>query len=419
MAKHLNLKNKSQRRMLKPSRNAYMVSVPGRKGLSVGYRVNDESTTWVARRFNNEKYEFQFIGKTDDGTTADGEVYFTFDEAVGKAVEWFKEVQHVGVVSGPFTVQQAVEDYLKAKELEKRKPLQRDRATAKAHIYPALGHVELRKLTHQQVRAWHHGLAQSPAKTRTRAGETQRYRKPVGSEAEALQARQSTANRCLTVLKAALNYAKQETRRIGTSAAWEDVKPFKNADRKRERFLTLDESKNLVKACDVHFGKLVQGALYSGARYSELTHLRVADFNADDGSIFIAKSKSGLERTIYLGPEAIEFFKGMVQDRKPAETLFLKADGKPWKQSEQQRPMDKACDDAKIDNFTFHGLRHTFASQYRIAGGPLDVLKDILGHADLRMTMRYAKIGKSHLQEQSHRYAPVFGLMPTNEAANG
>ena len=80
---------------------------------------------------------------------------------------------------------------------------------------------------------------------------------------------------------------------------------------------------------------------------------------------------------------------------------------------------DKASStEVKIDNFSFHGLRHTFASQYRIAGGPLDVLKDILGHADLRMTMRYAKIGKSHLQEQSHRYAPVFGLMPTGEATN-
>ena len=418
MAKHLNLKNKSHRRMLKPSRNAYMVSVPGHKGLSLGYRVNDESTTWVARRFSNGKYEFNFIGKTDDGIANDGVEHFSFDEAVTKAVEWFKEVEHVTVVTGPYTVKDAVEDYLKDKELAKRVTLYRDRAVAKAHIYPTLGPIELRKLTHAHVRGWHQLLAQAAPKARTKAGQVQATRKHDPNDADALQARQSTANRILTVLKAALNHAKTQTRRVGTSAAWEDVLPFRGADRKRERFLTLDESKNLVKACEAAFGKLVQAALYTGARYGELTALRVADFNATDGSVFIAKSKNGEERTVYLGADALAFFKTVTEGRKPTERMFVKPDGTAWKTSEQQRPMNAACDEAKIDNFSFHGLRHTYASQARMQGMPLDVLKEVLGHKDLRMTMRYAKIGKSHLQEQVQRYAPAFGLMPTNAAVS-
>ncbi len=76
--------------------------------------------------------------------------------------------------------------------------------------------------------------------------------------------------------------------------------PLAGADRKRERFLTLDESRNLVQA-----------AFYIGARLSELTRLRVQDFNAVDGGIFITKSKSGLERTVYWDSDALAFFESV------------------------------------------------------------------------------------------------------------
>lgn len=72
--------------------------------------------------------------------------------------------------------------------------------------------------------------------------------------------------------------------------------------------------------------------------------------------------------------------------------------------------MDEACKTAKIHGVTFHTLRHTYASQARMAGMPLDVLKEQLGHADLRMTMRYAKIGKTHQQKQVEQFAPTFSF---------
>ena len=53
---------------------------------------------------------------------------------------------------------------------------------------------------------------------------------------------QATANRILTVLKAALNYAKTESRRIATDAAWVDVKPFSKVDVPKVRFLSTRRS---------------------------------------------------------------------------------------------------------------------------------------------------------------------------------
>ena len=49
-----------------------------------------------------------------------------------------------------------------------------------------------------------------------------------------------------------------------------------------------------------------------------------------------------------------------------------------------------------IENFRFHDLRHTFATNQRLAGTDLTDLKDLLGHADLSMTMRYAHVTPRH-----------------------
>lgn len=46
-----------------------------------------------------------------------------------------------------------------------------------------------------------------------------------------------------------------------------------------------------------------------------------------------------------------------------------------------------------------HVLRHTFASHFMMNGGNILVLKEILGHTDIKMTMRYAHFAPSHLQE--------------------
>jgi integrase len=52
---------------------------------------------------------------------------------------------------------------------------------------------------------------------------------------------------------------------------------------------------------------------------------------------------------------------------------------------------------AKIRDFWFHDLRHTFASWYMMNGGDLYELAKILGHANIKMTERYAKLGRQHI----------------------
>ena len=59
---------------------------------------------------------------------------------------------------------------------------------------------------------------------------------------------------------------------------------------------------------------------------------------------------------------------------------------------------------AEISGFRFHDLRHTFASWYMMNGGDLYELAKILGHSNIKMTERYAKLGKTpHGEDGRHR----------------
>src|SRR5439155_17844363 len=96
---------------------------------------------------------------------------------------------------------------------------------------------------------------------------------------EAVRRRKDTANRNLTVLKAALNRCLTDGKVACSGLGWRQVRPFKGVGQTRTRFLSDPDARKLVTACSDDFQLLVQGALFSGARYSELTHLLVFDFD--------------------------------------------------------------------------------------------------------------------------------------------
>ncbi len=66
---------------------------------------------------------------------------------------------------------------------------------------------------------------------------------------------------------------------------------------------------------------------------------------------------------------------------------------------------------AKIWDFRFHDLRHTFASWYMMNGGDLYELAKILGHANIKMTERYAKLGQSHIAKTVKVASQIWNLM--------
>jgi integrase len=179
------------------------------------------------------------------------------------------------------------------------------------------------------------------------------------------------------------------------------VKPFKSVDAPVIRYLSDDEITRLLNAGAGAFRDLVHAALLTGCRYGELCRLKVADYNADVGTLTIRESKSGQTRHVTLTGEAPELFDRLVAGRARGDVVFTRADGKAWKRAEQLRPMRDACKRASIvPAVGFHVLRHTHASILAMRAVPMAVIARQLGHADTRMTERhYAHLAPNYVAD--------------------
>jgi integrase len=168
----------------------------------------------------------------------------------------------------------------------------------------------------------------------------------------------------------------------------------------------------LVNACPRDFRRMVQAALLTGCRYSELTNLRCADFNTDSDTLTIRQAKAGKPRHVVLTSEARMLFTAWTAGRPATMHIFVRDDGQPWGRSHQQRPLNDASKIAKISPpVTFHVLRHTHASHLAMKGVGLGVIAAQLGHADTRMTEKhYAHLAPSHVADTIRAHFPTLGI---------
>ena len=233
---------------------------------------------------------------------------------------------------------------------------------------------------------------------------------------DVVRRRRSTANRILTILKAALNHAHREGK-CASDDAWRTAGAFREVDSARLRYLSDEEARRLTNACPVDFRTLVTGALLSGCRYGELAAMTVDDFNPDAGTLRVRASKSGKPRHVVLTQEGRDFVAQLVISKPGGACVFLRSNGKRWTKSEQQRPLSAACRAARIDPaVNFHSLRHTYASRLAMRGAPLAVIAKQLGHADTRMVEKhYGHLAPSYIADTVRAAFGSFGFVePSN-----
>ncbi len=394
-----NLHTRKARERLKQQREPYWRGID--RGAHIGYRKGSTGGFWVARiRKETQGYAFYSIGKADDIQDADGVSVFDFSQAQQKAREWFSQAMKLekGVGVAGYTVNDALDDYLEV--LKSRKSYKRTVYSVKALIRPALGHIKVADLTAKKISEWHRKLAED--KPRLRSKEGIRYKEIQDEGADYQRRRKNSANRTFTILKAALNLAFQDSKAAG-SEAWDRVKPFRDVDRAKIRYLSQDESQRLVNACEGEFKALVQGAILTGARYSELARMRVSDYNRDSGTIHIPETKNGKPRNVIIEAEGQRFFDAITAGKTGEKLIFPKTNAEGqigiWNSSHQIRPIKAACERAKINPaIGFHILRHTHGSHLAMAGTPMAVIAAQLGHSDTRICERhYAHLSPNYV----------------------
>ena len=414
------LDTRTARSKLSPRREPYWRNI--QEGRAFGYRrlPGGKAGAWIARHYDGMtgKRLYSALGSADDLSTADGADTLTFAQAQDAARRWFDTLaRQGGKVVEPITVGQALDAYLADYAGRGGKDERRVRNIVAAHIMPALGDREVAALTSAVMRTWHRKLASSPARLRTRTGaKTQNVREAEDDNAQ--RARRATANRVLTILKAALNLAFRDGA-APSDDAWRRVAPFGKVDAPRIRYLIDAEALRLVNACETDFRRIVTAALLTGARYGELCRLRTADFNEGAGVIEIAAGKTGKGRTVPLTDEGRAFFCALAAGKVRAARLLTRGDGEPWGESHQHRPIGDACAIAKIEPaIGFHILRHTAASRLVNRGVPMSVIAKVLGNSETICAKHYAHVADDYADKMVRAAGSTPGIVPETNIAS-
>jgi hypothetical protein len=136
-----------------------------------------------------------------------------------------------------------MQDYIDHQR-DRGKPVEDLISRTEAWIIPTLGNAVVRELTTPKLQRWLATMAQSAAMKRSRRDGKQAYKAAPVTDEE-IRRRRSSANRVLTMLKAALNLAFGHGK-VGSDLAWRRVAPFEAVDAARIRYLTLAECKRLI-----------------------------------------------------------------------------------------------------------------------------------------------------------------------------
>jgi integrase len=141
--------------------------------------------------------------------------------------------------------------------------------------------------------------------------------------------------------------------------------------------------------------------MHTGLRQGELLRLTwgCIDFASKVITVKATTAKSGKSRHVPMNTQVIEILtEWKPQKVEPTDFVFTTPRGMAI--ASPQTAWENVLREAKIKNFTWHDLRHCFASRLVMRGVDLYVVKELLGHSSIVHTQIYA-----HLQPHKHHDA--------------
>ena len=219
----------------------------------------------------------------------------------------------------------------------------------------------------------------------------------------------ATQNRYLATIRRLLRLA----------AEWDWItKPPKLNNRMepkvRVRWITQAQARVFLNAITLDWMRHVcQFALATGMRQGEILTLEWSDIDEANARAWVTgdRAKSNRSRSVPLNADAMAVLQS--RRRKHDRLVFTRDSGLALTQTDS-RTFATACKSAGVTNFSFHGLRHTWASWHVQAGTPLFVLKELGGWETLEMVKKYAHLNPGHLA--AHANAVTFWSQQTPEA---
>jgi len=201
----------------------------------------------------------------------------------------------------------------------------------------------------------------------------------------------ATVNRDLACLSHLFNLAKRQKRFFGENPV--SISKLLPEHNQIERILTKDEEIRLLESSSPALKAILLCALHTGMRKNEILSLEWdnVDLNKKLITLEHTNTKSKKMRRIPINSA----LKKIIIEQKlkvgSSNYVFLSTKGSPYKRHDSlKQAFTGACRRAKIKGLRFHDLRHTAATRMIESGASIVAVSRILGHADLKTTMRYA-----------------------------
>lgn len=381
------------RSKLPPRREPYWVElVPG---TAIGYAKGARDVSWFVRQRVAGAYVKQRIGTPDDHAKADGEVVLSYAQAVRRAtdVQLADRKPQPRHYADGLTLNQVFDTYIEQRRTMAGGRSGRVMAASTAqmsqlawgrHVRDGIGTKLVTALDAKALRKWHAGMAGVAPTIR---GKVMPF---DPADPEQARSRRSTANRVLTIVKAALSWARKNDELPGDMPDWwRNVSPFGLGEDPIPRMLDTDEVTRLLNAAPDDLRTLLNGALMTGSRLGELRAMKVGDYDPDHGVVTVRQSKTYRTLRQDLTPEGVRLFDSLTAGRPKGELMFRRADGTAWNAKDTIRPMRAAVEAAGLEDVSFKTTRATYGKLLLIATKDIELVAKALGHSDSRITRKH------------------------------
>ncbi|KIC45368.1 hypothetical protein RA28_10800 [Ruegeria sp. ANG-S4] len=376
---------------------------------------------WAARiRRKDGKYRQTRIGKLAP-IHADG---MNYNEALVLVRHWFDLPEIRAIASQPypvgtnstlkyqktnerFTIGDAMHGFVEWKRIAAAKTyFETSLSLINHHIIPRIGNLPVEELNHSVfLRFCTDVLEAAPKRGNQFQGPKTRIE---ALSFEQLRKRKKTLNTVIGILRTAVEMS-WENGDVESERSWRVLRRLPHADTPRQFFLTRAQAKRLVASSRPDLALLVQAALYTGCRVSELARLKARDVGGHVFGIYVAPMKSYRGRYVILPEEGMSFFLDQAEDLDEEDLVFRMSSGKAWTGCHKHLFKDAVRRAGLPDGFVFHGLRHTYASQLVQAGTPLAIVARQLGHSNTDTVSRtYGHLCCHSIESEiSRRFVPL------------
>ncbi|MEO9132348.1 MAG: tyrosine-type recombinase/integrase [Sphingomonas sp.] len=283
------------------------------------------------------------------------------------------------------TVADACKAYLK------EKPGSIAEGVFRRHVYSdPIANVNLDKLRRHHLRTWRKRLEQAPALlTRNKNGEKR-------TKARA----QSTVNRDMVPLRAAIGQVLKPGA-PNTDAAWQEaLRPFKGADKRRELYLDRAERKCLIDASADEAQPFIKSLCLLPLRPGALAALTVRDFDKRTRTLTIGKDKNGNPRQITIPEVIADFFAAQVKGKLPAANIFARGGCKAWNKDAWKYPVKDAVKAAGLPGaISAYTLRHSVITDLIRARLPILTVAQLSGTSVVMIEKHYGHLVRDDAEE--------------------